>query len=193
MATRKDDTARETAPEPVQVEGLQVSGGRVVAVPTEPEVTPPPAQPEPEQAAKAPTGTEEVVANIGHVRIRTEAEKRVQGETDAKEDHWLRPAKEAHADAARISVVATSGNEFAFSDLKGIDPEGATIMARVRLLFAWHDGQGVFHARGKELDLLRNEAAKLVEQGLAERVNPPEIDPIERAMTEAQINVLTNK
>lgn len=192
MATKKEDTARETAQEPVKVEGLEVSGGKVVAVPPQEEKTGP-AEIEPEQAAKAPTGDEEVVANIGHVRIRTEAEKRVQGETDAKEDHWMRPAKEAHADAARLGIVATSGNEFAFADLKGIDPEGAGLMARVRLLFDWNDGQGVFHARGKELDLLRNEAAKLVEQGLAERVNPPEIDPIERAMTEAQIDVLTNK
>lgn len=190
MAPKKEDT---TAQEPVKVEGLEVSGGKVVAVPAEPEVTPPPAQPEPEQAAKAATGTEEVVANIGHVRIRTAAEKRATEEAGTKEDHWLRPAKEAHADAARVSVVAAAGNEFAVSDLKGIDPEGAGNLVRTRLLFDWNDGQGVFHGRGKELDLLRNEAAKLVEQGLAERVNPPAVEPIEQAVTDATIKALGGK
>lgn len=189
MATKKEDTAQE----PVKVEGLEVSGGKVVAVPAEPDVTPGPAQPEPEQAAKPASGDEEVVANIGHVRIRTEAEKRVQAETGKQEDHWLRPAKEAHADAARISIVATTGNEFAFNDLKGTDAEGAGTLARVRLMFDWRDGQGVFHERAKELDLPRNEAAKLIEQGLAERVNPPDVEPIEKAMTDAQIEVLSRQ
>lgn len=192
MVTKTDNTA-EPAKEPVKVEGLEVSGGKVVAVPAEPEVTPPPAQPTPDQAAKAPPAKEEVVANIGHVRVKTSAEKRVEGETATKEDHWLRDAKEAHRDAARLSVVVSVGTEFQVDDLKSLDPEGGAKLSRARLLFDWNDGQGVFHERGKELDLPRNEAAKLIEQGLAERANPPELDPIEKAMAEATINVLTNK
>lgn len=188
MATKKDDTA----PEPVAVEGLETRGGKVVAVPPEPEVTPPPAQPTPDEAAKVPAN-QETVANIGQLRVKTAAEHRMEAETVSKEANLLRPAKEAHADAARISIVATQGTEFAFGDLKGIDAEGAGNLARARLLFDWRDGQGVFHERGKELDLPRNEAAKLIEQGLAERVNPPEADLVETAVAQAQIDVLSRQ
>ena len=188
MAERKNPES-----ENVPVEGLQVSGGRVVAVPPEPDVTPPPAQPTPDKAAKAAPKGEEVVANIGHVRIKTSREKRVEDETGNKEDHWLRPAKEAHADAARVAIVAPLGTEFTVSDLKSTDAEGAQALHRARLLFDWTDGQGVHHERGKELDLFRNEAAKLIEQGLAERADPPAVEPVERAVAEAQIKVLSQK
>lgn len=185
------NTTPEAAQEPVAVEGLEVSGGKVVAVPAEPEVTPPPAQMEPEKAASAAPEDQEVMANIGHLRVQTEAEKRVAQETDAKEDHHLRPAKEAHADAARLSVLVTVGTERDTADVRGNGAEDAALLVRTRLLFDWIDGQGVGHARGKEMDLPRNEAVKLIEEGRAERANPPEANPVELAMAEAKMAVMS--
>ncbi|WP_062560359.1 hypothetical protein [Paracoccus aminovorans] len=138
----------------------------------------------PDKPAAAAPKNEEVVADIGHLRVKTAAEKRVEAETGNKEDHWLRPAKEAHADAAKVSIVAPLGAESETSDLA--DDE----LTRIRLLFDWHDGQGVFHERGKQMDMIRNEAAKLLAQGMAERVNPPPVDPVEKAMAEAKLNAL---
>ena len=40
------------------------------------------------------------------------------------------------------------------------------------------------------MDMIRNEAAKLLAQGMAERVNPPPVDPVEKAMAEAKLNAL---
>lgn len=163
---------------------------KVTGVVEKPAPEPNPAPTEPEQAAKAPAGDEEVVANIGHVRVRTTAEKRVTDETDAKEEHHLRPAKEAHAEAARLSVLATVGTETQTGDVRGTLAEDAAQLVRARLLFDWIDGQGVGHARGKELDLPRNEAVKLIEEGRAERANPPEGDPVALAMAEAKMAVM---
>lgn len=184
MAPRKDQ-----ADEAATVETTETV--KVQGVVEKPAPAPNPAPEEPDQAATAPAGDEEVVANIGHVRVRTTAEKRVIDETDAKEDHWLRPAKEAHAEAARLSVLATVGTETQTSDVRGTNAEDAAQLVRARLLFDWIDGQGVSHARGKELDLVRNEAVKLIEEGRAERANPPEGDPVALAMAEAKMAVMT--
>lgn len=178
MAAKETKTGQDAVP----VEGLEVKGGKVVAVPAEPEVTPPPAQPKPEQAAKPGSADEEVTANIGHVRVRTTAEKRVQAESGNKEANTLRDAKEAHRDAARLSVAVQMGTEFQTADIEGEN-------TRVRLLFDWFDGQGVAHERGKELDLPPNEASKLVYEGRAERANPPAADPVEQAMNEAKMGI----
>ena len=186
MAAKKD-TATEAEQAAVETtETVKVQG-----IVEKPAPAPNPAPEQPEQAATPAAGTEEVVANIGHVRVRTSAEKRVTDETDAKEDHWLRPAKEAHAEAAKLSVLVTTGTELETGDVRGTNPEDAVQLVRARLLFDWIDGQGVTHTRGKELDLVRNEAVKLIEEGRAERANPPEADPVALAMAEAKMAVMT--
>lgn len=183
--------APEAVKEAVPVAGLKAGGQTVVAVPQEPEVTPPPAQPTPDRAASVPPRNEKVMADIGQLRVETAAEKRIVDTLGAEEDHWLRPAKEAHADAAKLSVLATVGTETSVWDLKRpLDENEATRLVRVRLLFDWFDGQGVPHPRGKQLDLPQNEAVRLVREGFAERADPPEEEPIVAAMTEAKMAVL---
>lgn len=185
MAARKDqadEAATVETTETVKVQGIV----------EKPAPEPNPAPTEPEKAATAPSADEEVVANIGHVRVRTAAEKRMGEETDTKEDHWLRPAKEAHAEAARLSVLATVGTETQTSDVRGTTAEDAASLVRARLLFDWIDGQGVSHLRGKEMDLPRNEAVKLIEEGRAERADPPAGDPVALAMAEARMAVMAD-
>lgn len=175
MATKKSDETVETT------ETVKVTG--TVEKPVERE----PVEMKPEKAAKAPPADEKVMADIGQLRVQTAAEKRIVEETGDKEDHWLRPAKEAHADAAKISVLSTVGTEMSVGDLDG---SNEAEIVRVRLLFDWNDGQGVGHPRGKQMDLPKNEAVKLVREGFAERANPPEPDPIVAAMAEARMSVL---
>lgn len=182
---------KKTAPEADEATVRTTETVKVTGVVEKPAPAPNPAPSEPDQAAKAPDSDEEVMANIGHLRVRTEAEKRVDEETDAKEDHHLRPAKEAHADAARLSVLVTVGTERDTADVRGNGAEDAAMLVRVRLLFDWLDGQGVSHSRGKEMDLPRNEAVKLIEEGRAERANPPEANPVELAMAEAKMAVMS--
>lgn len=184
MAT-SNKTAPEAEKEPIPVEGLEVKGGKVVAVAPEPEIIGE-AQPTPDKPAEAPPKDEKVVANIGVLRVETTQEKRIEEATGNAEANALRDPKQAHAEAAGLSVIATPGTELRTDDIRTDD----YAPVRSRLLFDWFDGQGVFHPRGKIMDLPRNEAMKLIGDGRAERANPPDLPPVEKAVAEATLKAL---
>lgn len=159
--------------EPVKT-NLMAGGKPVVAVPEAPEVTPGPAQPTPEAAAKQPPADEPLIATVGIPRVETSVEKLIKDQVAGDEMNLLRDPREAHNEAARLSMIAaTPGATMVINDLgalKGTVETGGIAQARVRLIFEWFDGQGVYHEAGKLLNLPTNEVEKLVGTGKAERV-----------------------
>lgn len=47
------------------------------------------------------------------------------------------------------------------------------VLTKVKLLVDWHDGQGILHPHGEEIELVSNEATRLLNERRAQRVDPP--------------------
>lgn len=130
-------------------------------------------------ATKAPPADQEKVANVGVLRVKTSAEMRAESETGAAAPS-PRDAREAHTQAVKASKN-TSAAEFFTDDLSAPDMSGEEKekLVSTRLLFDWHDGQGITHPMGKILSLPWNEAKTLISQGFAERADPPKIETLD--------------
>lgn len=140
-------------------------------------------------APKAPPADLDTTPEIGHERALTSAELAEREASSNEQAAPIREPKEAHKDAAVRSMVGFTGQEFNARDLRapGMYENTAEELTSVRLLFDWRDGQGVLHELGKELDLPWNEAKRLVNEGRAERVNPPEVELAEDWIAQARL------
>ncbi len=116
---------------------------------------------------------------IGVMRAKTTAEKKAEKATAGKDAApEPRDPKEAHKQAAKLAREARLDNAFYTGDLHQPAMHGKEKdeLVSVKLLYDWHDGQGLLHPLGKTLDLPWNEAKKLISEGRAERSNPPKLD-----------------
>jgi len=109
------------------------------------------------------------VPNIGVMRVESSAEIRARELGDSVGPAPTDDPKAAHKAAQeRAKAEAAYAPEF---DTTGMNtaPDATT---PIRLLYDWWDGQGNRHTRGETVDLVINEARKLLDDGKAERADP---------------------
>ena len=129
--------------------------------------------------AKNDDETVEIGVERSKTTVEMKQEKATAGKDAAPEP---RDPKEAHKQAAKLAREQGRGAEFYTRDLKApaMHEKGKDELVSTRLLYDWHDGQGLLHEHGKILDLPWNEAKKLIAEGRAERAKPPKLETTDK-------------
>lgn len=119
--------------------------------------------------AKVDTNDAKEVPNIGVLRVESAAEIRARQLGDKADPAPFDDPKAAHKLAVERAKAETAyAPEFDTSDINPTQ----TDTLRTRLLYDWWDGQGNRHSMGEVLDLVVNDAIKLINDGKAERADP---------------------